>query len=87
MTSKTINFFESNYDLNILTLGSKYLTLGSFDIALTKNQNIFIKLPEKEYESQDECQADIDYIIGYLADEGFLPKAKEKKKVKVWVYN
>lgn len=87
MTQKTGNFFESNQDLNILTSGSKYLRLGYFDIAVTRNQNLFIKLPNKSYETQNECQHDVDYVIGYLADEGFLPKTQEKKKVKVWVYN
>ncbi len=86
MYGKTTNFFKSIHDLKILTKGSSYFTVMGHDIALTKNQNLFIKVPEASYKTGTAKEL-IDNIIGYLVVEGFLPKTKLNKKVSVWVYN
>tara|TARA_B100000214_G_scaffold365818_1_gene334031 strand:+ start:484 stop:747 length:264 start_codon:yes stop_codon:yes gene_type:complete len=85
---KVENFFQSVPDLNILTFGSKYFKVGKADIALTKNQNIFLKTPSNiDPKDREITQQFINNIIDYLVNEGFVPKAKDKKKVHVWVYN
>jgi hypothetical protein len=85
---KVQNFFQSIPDLKLLTLGSKYFKVGNCDIALTKNQNIFIKTPSNiDASKKDEAQVFINSVIDYLVEEGFVPKAKDNKKVHVWVYN
>lgn len=86
MYEKSVNFFKSVSDLNTLTRGSNYFTVGGCDVALTKNQNLFIKLPKSLYKT-DTTQKSVDKVIGYLIVEGFLPKTLSNKKVNVWVYN
>jgi len=82
---KVKNFFQSVPDLKLLTYGSKYFSIRGIDVALTNNQNIFIKLPPNiERENHPYL---IDKTINYIVEEGFVPKALEKKKVHVWVYN
>jgi|TARA_B100000131_G_C18081227_1_gene598329 hypothetical protein len=78
------NFFEKVPDLKLLTFGSKYLSLLNCDIALTKNENIFIKTPKM---GDKKTKKFVDNVITYMVDEGFVPKAKHNKKVHVWVYN
>ena len=85
---KVQNFFESIPDLKILTYGSRYFSIGECDIALTKNQNIFLKTPKSiDPKNKEKTQDFINKAIDYLVDEGFVPKAKDNKKVHVWVYN
>lgn len=79
------NFFQSVPDLKILTFGSKYFTVRDCDIALTKNQNIFLKTPDNV--EAKNCEEFINKVITYIVEEGFVPKAKDNKKVHVWVYN
>jgi hypothetical protein len=84
---KDINYFESELELQILTEGCKYLSISGNDIALTKNQNIFIKVYNEDHKLTEEVAKNrIDYIIKYLIDEDFVPKSKKNKKIYVWVY-
>ena len=86
--SKVVNFFQTVPDLKLLTLGSKYFRVGKCDIALTKNQNIFLKTPpEIDASNREVASQYINSIIDYIVEEGFVPKAKENKKVHIWVYN
>ena len=86
--AKVVNFFQTVPDLKLLTLGSKYFRVGKCDIALTKNQNIFLKTPpEIDASNREEASKYINSIIDYIVEEGFVPKAKENKKVHIWVYN
>jgi len=85
--AKVVNFFQSIPDLNLLTFGSKYFKVGKCDIALTKNQNIFMKTPDGIGDNNGEATEYVNSIITYLVEEGFVPKAKDNKKVHVWVYN
>jgi len=82
------NFFLKDKYLKLLTGGSNYLTVGDYDVAITNNENVYIKIPEK-YEAlqSDELRIKTDSVIEYLDDEGFLPKMKRNKRVHVWVYN
>jgi hypothetical protein len=85
---KVQNFFETVPDLKLLTFGSKYFSIGKCDIALTKNQNIFLKTPDNiDAKNREQTGAFINNIINYIVEEGFVPKAKDNKKVHVWVYN
>jgi hypothetical protein len=82
------NFFFKDKYLKLLTGGSKYLTVGDYDVAITNNENVYIKIPEKYDELQsDELRVKTDGVIEYLDNEGFLPKMKRNKRVHVWVYN
>lgn len=85
--AKVKNFFQSIPDLKLLTYGSKYFKIGKCDIALTKNQNIFMKVPDGIDANKKEASEYVNNIITYLVEEGFCPKAKDNKKVHVWVYN
>ena len=82
------NFFLKDKYLKLLTGGSNYLTVGDYDVAITNNENVYIKIPEK-YEAlqSDELRIKTDSVIEYLDDEGFLPKMKRNERVHVWVYN
>jgi hypothetical protein len=82
------NFFFKDKYLKLLTGGSNYLTVGDYDVAITNNENVYIKIPEKYDELQsDELRVKTDGVIEYLDNEGFLPKMKRNKRVHVWVYN
>tara|TARA_R100001143_G_scaffold44981_1_gene40281 strand:- start:80 stop:346 length:267 start_codon:yes stop_codon:yes gene_type:complete len=82
------NFFLKDKYLKLLTGGSNYLTVGDYDVAITNNENVYIKIPEKFEDLQpDELRIKTDGVIEYLDDEGFLPKMKRNKRVHVWVYN
>tara|TARA_R110000824_G_scaffold384663_1_gene578730 strand:- start:252 stop:518 length:267 start_codon:yes stop_codon:yes gene_type:complete len=82
------NFFLKDKYLKLLTGGSNYLTVGDYDVAITNNENVYIKIPEKFEDLQsDELRIKTDSVIEYLDDEGFLPKMKRNKRVHVWVYN
>lgn len=82
------NFFFKDKYLKLLTGGSNYLTVGDYDVAITNNENVYIKIPEKFEDLQsDELRIKTDSVIEYLDDEGFLPKMKRNKRVHVWVYN
>ena len=45
------NFFLVDPDLKLLTWGSSYFSIGKADIAITKSQNVFIKIPSLVDES------------------------------------
>ena len=82
------NFFFKDKYLKLLTGGSNYLTVGDYDVAITNNENVYIKIPEKYDDLEpDELRVKTDSVIEYLDDEGFLPKMKRNKRVHVWVYN
>ena len=82
------NFFFKDKYLKLLTGGSNYLTVGDYDVAITNNENVYIKIPEKYDDLEpDELWVKTDSVIEYLDDEGFLPKMKRNKRVHVWVYN
>ena len=82
------NFFLKDKYLKLLTGGPNYLTVGDYDVAITNNENVYIKIPEKFEDLQsDELRIKTDSVIEYLDDEGFLPKMKRNKRVHVWVYN
>ena len=82
------NFFFKDKYLKLLTGGSNYLTVGDYDVAITNNENVYIKIPEKYDDLEpDELRVKTDSVIEYLDDEGFLPKMKRNKRVNVWVYN
>jgi hypothetical protein len=82
------NFFLKDKYLKLLTGGSNYLTVGDYDVAITNNENVYIKIPEKFEDLQsDELRIKTDSVIEYLDQEGFLPKMKRNKRVHVWVYN
>ena len=82
------NFFFKDKYLKLLTGGSNYLTVGDYDVAITNNENVYIKIPEKYDDLEpDELRVKTDSVIVYLDDEGFLPKMKRNKRVHVWVYN
>ncbi len=82
------NFFFKDKYLKLLTGGSNYLTVGDYDVAITNNENVYIKIPEKYDDLEpDELRIKTDSVIEYLDDEGFLPKMKRNKRVHVWVYN
>ena len=84
---KDTNYFESELELQILTEGCNYLSVAGHDIALTKNQNIFIKIYNEDNKlSELDVKTRVDNIIKYLIHEGFIPKTKKNKKIYVWVY-
>ena len=85
---KVKNFFLRDKYLKLLTGGSKYITVSEFDIAITTNQNVYIKIPE-QFDSleSDQLREKTDNVINYLDQEGFLPKMERDKRVHVWVYN
>jgi hypothetical protein len=85
---KVTNFFLKDKYLKLLTGGSRYITVCEFDVAITKNENVYIKIPIK-YEAlrTEEIREKTDAVVNYLDVEGFLPKMKIDKKVHVWVYN
>ncbi len=99
MTDKD-NYFLTSTELRILTNGCKYISLNGVDVALTREQNIFIKLMPRKYENEtteDETTEDesavseyiknrIDGAIKYVVEEGYITKSKKNKKVHVWVY-
>ncbi len=85
---KLKNFFTNSYYLKKLTKDSTYLSIQDYDIALTKAQNVFIKVPSTvDMKDPEFVKYKTDFLVGYLENEGFLPKLKEKKQVHVWVYN
>ena len=85
---KVTNFFLKDKYLKLLTGGSRYITVCEFDVAITKKENVYIKIPIK-YEAlrTEEIREKTDAVVNYLDVEGFLPKMKIDKKVHVWVYN
>ena len=85
---KVKNFFLRDKYLRLLTGGSKYITVSEFDIAITTNQNVYIKIPE-QFDSleQEQLREKTDNVVNYLDQEGFLPKMERDKRVHVWVYN
>ena len=85
---KVNNFFLCDKYLKLLTGGSRYITVNDFDVAITSNENVYIKIPIK-YESlePEQIRQKTDAVVNYLDLEGFLPKMKIDKKVYVWVYN
>jgi len=85
---KVKNFFLRDKYLKLLTCGSKYITVSEFDIAITTNQNVYIKIPE-QFDSlePEQLREKTDNVVNYLDQEGFLPKMERDKRVHVWVYN
>lgn len=85
---KVKNFFLRDKYLKLLTGGSKYVTISEFDVAVTANQNVYIKIPE-QFDSlkPDKLREKTDNVVNYLDEEGFLPKMGRDKRVHVWVYN
>ena len=85
---KVQNFFLTDFYLKKFTQGSTYLTVPDFDVAVTKNENVFIKVPSHfDFSNSNLIKERTDKIVQYLDEEGFLPKMKQKKQVHVWVYN
>ncbi|MCK5605220.1 hypothetical protein KAR91_25235 [Candidatus Pacearchaeota archaeon] len=85
---KVKNFFLRDKYLKLLTGGSKYITVSEFDVAVTTNQNVYIKIPEHFDSLQPEkLREKTDNVVNYLDQEGFLPKMERDKRVHVWVYN
>jgi len=80
------NFFLVDPDLKLLTWGSSYFSIGKADIAITKSQNVFIKIPSLVDES--DRNKFVNNTLNYLIEEGFVNKHKEvDNKIHVWVYN
>jgi len=46
-----------------------------------------MKTPDGIGDNNGEATEYVNSIITYLVEEGFVPKAKDNKKVHVWVYN
>ena len=85
---KVTNFFLTDKYLKLLTGGSRFITVCEFDIAITKNENVYIKIPTKYEALEPEMVREkTDNVVNYLDLEGFLPKMKKDKRVHVWVYN